>query len=112
MFYIIRKARNRGGKGIEVKISAAEVSRVARLARLNLNEGEIERFRKDLDAILTYMDLLNEVDTQGVTVTVHTQAVTAPLRADELKESQSIQDALANTTHHKNGSIEVPKVLE
>jgi len=95
-----------------VKISAAEVSRVARLARLNLNESEVAGFRKDLDAILTYMDLLNEVDTQGISVTVHTQAVTAPLRADELKESQSIQDVLANTTHHKNGSIEVPKVLE
>ncbi|MEN6472735.1 MAG: Asp-tRNA(Asn)/Glu-tRNA(Gln) amidotransferase subunit GatC [Syntrophaceae bacterium] len=95
-----------------MKISAAEVSRVARLARLNLNESEVAGFRKDLDAILTYMDLLNEVDTQGISVTVHTQAVTAPLRADELKESQSIQDVLANTTHHKNGSIEVPKVLE
>ena len=112
MFYIIRKARNRAGKGIEVKISAAEVSRVARLARLNLNEGEIEGFRKDLDAILTYMDLLNEIDPQGIPVTVHTQAVTAPLRADELKESQSVRDALANTIHHRNGSIEVPKVLE
>lgn len=112
MIYIIRRARNRAGKGIEVKISAAEVSRVARLARLNLNESEIAGFRKDLDAILTYMDLLNEIDTQGIPVTVHTQAVAVPLRADELKESQSIQDILANTTHHTNGSIEVPKVLE
>ena len=112
MIYIIRRARNRAGKGIEVKISAAEVSRVARLARLDLNESEIERFRNDLDAILTYMDLLNEVDTQGVAVTVHTQAVTAPLRADERRESQSIHEVLANTPHHKNGSIEVPKVLE
>ena len=95
-----------------MKISAAEVSRVARLARLNLDESEIAGFQKDLDAILTYMDLLNEVDTRDIPVTVHTQAVTAPLRADELKESQSIQDVLANTSHHKNGSIEVPKVLE
>ncbi len=85
---------------------------MARLARLNLNESEVDRFRKDLDAILTYMDLLNEVDTQGVTATVHTQAVTAPLRADELKESQSLQDVLANTSHQRNGSIEVPRVLE
>lgn len=112
MIYIIRRARNRAGKGIEVKISADEVSRVARLARLNLNASEIDGFRNDLDAILTYMDLLNEVDTQGVSATAHTQAVTAPLRADELKESQPLQDVLAHTPHHKNGSIVVPKVLE
>lgn len=112
MFYIIENARNRAGKGLEVKISAAEVSRVARLARLNLDDSEIARYQKDLDAILSYMDMLGEVDTNAVVPTVHTQAITAPLRADELRTSQSIQDALANTPHQKNGSIEVPRVLE
>lgn len=95
-----------------MKISADEVSRVARLARLDLNASEIDGFRNDLDAILTYMDLLNEVDTQGVAATVHTQAVSAPLRADGLKESQSLQDVLGHTPHQRNGSIVVPKVLE
>jgi len=85
---------------------------VARLARLDLNASELDGFRNDLDAILTYMEKLNEVDTRGAGVTVHTQAVTAHLRADELKESQPLQDVLANAPHHKNGSIVVPKVLE
>lgn len=95
-----------------MKITASEVEHVARLARLNLDAQEIARFQRELNSILDYMDLLNEVDTVGVEPTVHTQSISNALRQDELQPSQDLRDALANAPRQKDGSIVVPKVLE
>lgn len=95
-----------------MKISALEVRQVARLARLELDEQEIAGFQKDLNAILDYMDLLKALDTSGVDPTVHPHGRTSELRMDAGRPSQGVQDALANTPHHQDGSIVVPRVLE
>jgi aspartyl-tRNA(Asn)/glutamyl-tRNA(Gln) amidotransferase subunit C len=49
-----------------MKITRDDVLRVAQLAHLELSEGEVELYRGQLDAILSYADKLNEIDVSGV----------------------------------------------
>ena len=94
-----------------MKITKLEVERVAALARLELTEDEIEKLTPQLDHILSYVAKLDELDTEGVPVTTHTQSVTNAFREDEVRESLPREKALANTAKENGESFVVPKVM-
>ncbi|MCI5125369.1 MAG: Asp-tRNA(Asn)/Glu-tRNA(Gln) amidotransferase subunit GatC [Candidatus Electrothrix sp. AR5] len=94
-----------------MKITKQEVERVAALARLELTEDEIEKLTPQLDHILSYVAKLDELDTEGVPVTTHTQSVTNAIREDEVLESLPREKALANTAQENGESFVVPKVM-
>jgi aspartyl-tRNA(Asn)/glutamyl-tRNA(Gln) amidotransferase subunit C len=58
------------------------VLHVARLARLELNELEVDRMQRDLNGILEYVNQLSELDTTNVPATTQVAVVAAPFRAD------------------------------
>ncbi|MGC9323286.1 MAG: Asp-tRNA(Asn)/Glu-tRNA(Gln) amidotransferase subunit GatC [Desulfomonilia bacterium] len=95
-----------------MKITEEEVMHVADLARLTLSQEELARFINELDSILDYMDILSEIDTEGIEPTVHTLSITNALREDQVLISQSRDDALTNAPKHMGGTIVVPKVIE
>jgi aspartyl-tRNA(Asn)/glutamyl-tRNA(Gln) amidotransferase subunit C len=95
-----------------VKITEEEVLHISGLARLTLTADEIRKYRKDMNAILDYMEMLNELDTAGVEPTFHTRSITNALREDEVVPSQERGDALLNAPKAQDGSIVVPKVIE
>ena len=95
-----------------MKITDSEVLHVARLARLKLDTEELPRFQKDLNAVLEYMYMITEVDTTGVTPTIHTTTIMNVMRDDTIKDSQERAEALSNAPKHKDGNIVVPKVIE
>lgn len=95
-----------------MKITPSEVIHVAQLARLRLDTDELGRFQKELNAILEYMDMLEEVDTSAVSETVHTIAFENTLRDDVVQQSQNRDDALINAPCSRQGQIVVPKVIE
>src|ERR1700688_4300204 len=78
----------RGGqqKGYRLKISRADVERVAELAYLDLSEAELEMYRAQIDEILEYIGKLNELDTSNVEpmaqVLADDQSADATLRED------------------------------
>ena len=88
-----------------------EVIKVAALARLELTEKEIEQMTRQLDTILSYVAKLDELDTTGVAVTTHTQDVTNAFREDEVSESLSRQQALANGPRKNEEAFIVPKII-
>ena len=94
-----------------MKISKQDVERVAALARLELSEEEIERLTPQLDHILSYVTKLDELDTEGVPVTTHTQSVTNAFREDEVRDSLPREKALANTARENGEAFVVPKVV-
>ncbi|RUU70751.1 Asp-tRNA(Asn)/Glu-tRNA(Gln) amidotransferase subunit GatC, partial [Mesorhizobium sp. M7A.F.Ca.MR.362.00.0.0] len=53
------------------RITKEEVKHVANLARLAITEDEAEKFQKQLDAIISFAEQLNELDTEGVVPTSH-----------------------------------------
>jgi aspartyl-tRNA(Asn)/glutamyl-tRNA(Gln) amidotransferase subunit C len=96
-----------------VRITEKEVRYVAGLANLKLDDGEVARFRADLDGILEHMDKLNEVDTAGVepmAQVLFEQA--AGLRDDAIETPLGSEIGLANAPQRGPGYFKVPKVVE
>jgi len=77
-----------------MKITAAEVERIARLAKLEFNDQERKRIRRDLSRILEYMEKLNDIDTTGVEPLSHPLELTNVMREDSEETSLSAKEAL------------------
>jgi aspartyl-tRNA(Asn)/glutamyl-tRNA(Gln) amidotransferase subunit C len=94
-----------------MKITREEVLYVADLARLDLDEASIDMFAEQIAEILGYVDMLKQVDTQGVQPTSHAIFLNNAFREDENKEHLQRDRALANAPEKEEGSFIVPKVV-
>jgi aspartyl-tRNA(Asn)/glutamyl-tRNA(Gln) amidotransferase subunit C len=96
------------GGSLSVAITRDEVLHVARLARLELTEDEIERFTAQLSAILEAVAKVSELDLSGVEPTAHPLDVVNVWAEDEPRPSIPVEDALANAPDHESGFFKVP----
>jgi aspartyl-tRNA(Asn)/glutamyl-tRNA(Gln) amidotransferase subunit C len=94
------------------KISLAEVEHVARLARLELGPADKERMRRELDRILSYIDKLRAVDTEGIEPTAHAVPLTNVMRDDVARPSLPQDEMLANAPERSGEFFRVPKIIE
>lgn len=94
-----------------MKIDADEVRRIARLAHLALRDDEVERFAGQLDAILAYVQKLDQLDTSDVEPTTHAIPVAQPLRPDEPGVSLTREQALKNAPERDEFTFIVPRVV-
>ncbi len=95
-----------------MRIAAETVLRMAHLARLELSPDEVERMREDLDAILTDVERLDELDTSAVPPTTHVLDLATPLRPDEVHDVLQVSEVVRNAPEHTESAMVVPKVLE
>jgi aspartyl-tRNA(Asn)/glutamyl-tRNA(Gln) amidotransferase subunit C len=95
-----------------MKISRQEVEHVAKLARLELSEGEKEKLTDQLSNILTYVEKLNELDTSGIEPTAHVLDIKNVMRDDVGRSSLPQEQALANAPDKAAGHYKVPKIIE
>ncbi len=100
-----------------MSLSASEVRWVAHLARLDLNEAELETMTRQLSAIVAYVDQLKEVNTDGVEPLAHALPIHNVFREDEPRPSLPVSEALANAPDRKTDArgeqfYGVPAVLE
>ena len=93
-------------------ISAAQVEHVAQLARLALTGEETQRFTEQLNAILSYMEQLNEVPTDGVEPTAHVLDLVNVLRDDTAHQTLTVDAALANAPETTQHFFVVPRIVE
>ncbi len=93
-----------------MEISRAEVLHVAKLARLALTDEEVEKFRKQLSAILEAVGKVAELDLSGVPPTSHPLDLVNALADDEPAPCLSREDALANAPDPEGGFFGVPPV--
>jgi len=97
------------------KITADDVRQTAMLARLELSDVEVARLTRELDAILGYMELLDQLDVSDVPPMTHAVSLDLPLREDVLEalEPQLPVDlALADAPKRHDSFFEVPKIIE
>ena len=95
-----------------MKISKQEVEHVAKLARLELAEGEKDTLIDQLSDILTYVETLNGLDTKGVEPTSHVLDIKNVMRDDVSAPSIPQEQALANAPEKAAGHFKVPKIIE
>jgi aspartyl-tRNA(Asn)/glutamyl-tRNA(Gln) amidotransferase subunit C len=95
-----------------MKITREQVEQVAVLARLELAPAEIDTFTGQMDAILAYVDKLNELDTSGIVPTAHAVPMENSFRPDEVTPAIGLENALANAPGRVEDFFRVPKVIE
>ena len=95
-----------------MQISKQEVEHVAKLARLEITEGEKDTFSKQLTSILTYIEELKSWDTTGVEPTATVLEQTNVLREDRARPSLPVEQAVMNAPDSAGGYFRVPKILE
>ncbi len=93
-------------------ISEAQVAHLARLARLALDADEQRRLTQQLNAILTYMEQLNEVPTEDVEPTAHVFDLVNVYRPDEPRRTLTTDAALSNAPETEQRFFVVPRVVE
>jgi aspartyl-tRNA(Asn)/glutamyl-tRNA(Gln) amidotransferase subunit C len=79
-------------------LSDDDVRHIAKLARLKLKESDVKKMAKEMNAILTYIDLLNEVDTNNVSPTAHVTGQESQFRDDAPGDLLASPDDLLKTT--------------
>jgi aspartyl-tRNA(Asn)/glutamyl-tRNA(Gln) amidotransferase subunit C len=97
---------------MQQKIDAQQVRKVAKLARLDLTEAEIEEFTGQLGAILQYVEKMNELETANVEPLAHCLPIHNVFRADEVCQSLGTEKTLANAPERDGPFFKVPKILE
>jgi len=85
--------------------------RVAKVARLELTETEIEKFLPQMEEIIGNFSLLSEVDTTGITPSFQPITVRNHMRDDEVTPSLSQDDALKNSSSKQDGYFKGPKAV-
>jgi aspartyl-tRNA(Asn)/glutamyl-tRNA(Gln) amidotransferase subunit C len=95
-----------------VKISPEEIRHVAMLARLELAPGEEDAMATTLDAILTYMEKLDELDTTEVEPTAHIIDIATPWREDRVTNAPDTDALLRNAPARDDDFFRVPKIIE
>jgi aspartyl-tRNA(Asn)/glutamyl-tRNA(Gln) amidotransferase subunit C len=92
-------------------LTADDVKKVAVLARLNFTESEVGTFTNQLANIVTFVEQLSEVDTDGIEPLAHPLDVHSVLRSDERRPGLSREAALSNSPSHDDSCFLVPAVL-
>lgn len=94
-------------------IDKATVKHVAHLARLSLDEKELEEYSAQLAAILEYISKLNEIDTKDVPPTSHAvSSIKNVFRKDILKPSLGAGEVLKNAPAREGDFFKVPQIIE
>ena len=94
-----------------MSLTKEEVLKIAKLSKLSFEEKEIEKFQIELNDILGYIDMLNEVDTSKVEPLVYINDVVNNFREKEEKKSLEITKVLLNAPESAENAIVVPKVV-
>ncbi len=92
-------------------VTRKDVEHIAELARLKFSEDELNNFTDQLNKILTYVEKLNELDTENIEPLSHPVEGNNVFREDKIKPSISTEEALKNAPEKDEQFFHVPKVI-
>lgn len=93
------------------KLSNEDVLKLARLSKLTLREDQLERFRRELEEIVEYVEQLQSVDVLGLEPTNQVTGLTNVMRDDVIAEYASPEELLKNAPAREGNLIKVRRVL-
>ena len=95
-----------------MSLDPATVRRIARLARIRLDDAEVPPLQTELNGILGWIEQLNEVDVEGVEPLTGGAQMALKMRADEVTDGNIREAVLANAPERAGDYFAVPKVVE
>ena len=93
-------------------VDRATVARIAKLAHIRLAEQDLDPLAGELSNIMTWIEQLSELDTEGVAPMTSVVAVALPKRADEVTDGGYPAKVVGNAPESAHGFFAVPKVVE
>jgi aspartyl-tRNA(Asn)/glutamyl-tRNA(Gln) amidotransferase subunit C len=94
------------------KLTRDDVLKLAALSKLRLSEAEIDRLRSELTQILSYVEMLDDVDTLGLEPTYQVTGLKNITRSDEIKDyGYQAKDLLKNAPAVQDNQFKVKRVL-
>lgn len=94
-----------------MSLTRTDVEHVAALARLGLDDEELERMRDQLSSILQHIAVLDQLDTGAISPTAQVNVLRNVLREDEVRPSLAQADVLRNAPRERGGFLEVRSVM-
>jgi aspartyl-tRNA(Asn)/glutamyl-tRNA(Gln) amidotransferase subunit C len=95
-----------------MSIDAATVRRIAHLARIAVEDGEVEHLRGEINAILAFVEQLSEVNVDGVEPMTSVTPMVMKKRQDEVTDGGIADVIVANAPATQDHYFLVPKVVE
>lgn len=95
-----------------MSLDAADVKKIAHLARLAVSEKDVPEYARNLSSILDLVEQMSAVDTQGVAPMAHPQEVSQRLRPDEVVEQNQREQFQSVAPQVESGLYLVPRVIE
>ncbi len=95
-----------------MSLEKTEIEKIAWLARLALDEGDISDYARDLSNILCLVEQMNTIKTNDIEPLAHPMEIKARLRPDEVTETDQREKFQNIAPHVDNGHYLVPRVIE
>lgn len=95
-----------------MSVSKEDVIHIAKLARLEFSDEELEKYTKNMSDIVDFANSLSKIDVSGVEPTNHILEIKNVFRKDEIKPSYDREEILKNAPTKAGGCVSVPKVVE
>ena len=94
------------------EVSKEEKLHIANLARLNLEEDGIEKYRENLQDILNFANVVNNAPVEGLDVTIGANEAKNVFRKDEIKVFEDTEGLLQNAPSQEQNMFKLPKVIQ
>ena len=95
-----------------MNLDSKTIHKIADLARIHIDESEVDKLIPEMNKILSFMEKLNELDTTNVKPLVYMNEATNVWREDEVKQEISVEEGLKNAAVHNDSFFFVPKIIE
>jgi len=93
------------------RITKEEVTKVAQLARLKLNDNQLEKHAEQLEKILDYIKQLEEINTENIPCTTRAIEVVNVMRQDQQQTFENTEELLNLAPSRENNFFKVPKII-
>ena len=94
-----------------MKVSKEELLHIANLSDLKIKDSEIDKYLNNLQDILNYAEIINEVDVEDIKETIGEEDRSNAFRKDEIKEFDNISGIMENAPDKERNMFKIPKVI-
>lgn len=94
-----------------MQVSKEEILHIANLARLDLNENEVDKYIENLQDILNFANIVNNAPVEGLDITIGANEAKNIFRKDEIKRFKDTESLLQNAETKEQNMFKIPKVI-
>ena len=94
-----------------MQVSKEEILHIANLARLDLNENEVDKYIENLQDILNFANIVNNAPVEGLDITIGANEAKNIFRKEEIKRFEDTESLLQNAETKEQNMFKIPKVI-